>query len=287
VSFIKTLTNPVNAQVTIVPVKTGATYTIEFGCPNTEDLTVKQIVINFNGDASLTTTTRYRWNLGTDLSPYNTNSVILESDGISLFQTQTGPVSFGTIPTEGATVKMESRQSTGQSFIFDPYSDKLKYLVSNVNYNEADINTLIPLLNNATPIVGNSTNYEADFVYSNASNDDYLYLVWDLREPTPLTLCYDTNITDACCGCVLTLYTFNVTLDGGFEEIPVWTTKNPVTGLVVGDTLYTNSTGTQTLAIGSYWIFSNEPGWGCTGIGVPRVTVNTTGWVTNLECVVV
>jgi hypothetical protein len=76
-------------------------------------------------------------------------------------------------------------------------------LVSNTNYNEADISTLIPLLSTATPItdVGGNT-YQSSFTYTNASSDDYLYLVWDYRVATPIELCYDaTSASESCCSC--------------------------------------------------------------------------------------
>jgi hypothetical protein len=159
-------------------------------------------VVNFEGDVSLTTTTRYRWSLGTDLSPYNTNSIILENDGVSLFKSQTGDSSFGTIPAEGSTITMESRQENGQNYFFNSATDKFKYLVSNTNYNEANLNTLLPLLNTSTPITGSGSNYQSSFVYSNVAEDDYLYMVWDLRESTSISLCYDeTSTIDVCCDC--------------------------------------------------------------------------------------
>lgn len=204
VSFTKSQTNPILAQVTITPIG-EATYEMTFGCPQAEQLTVTQIVINFEGEASKTTTTRYKWELSGDSSPYNTNSVVLEDDGISLFESQTNQESFGSIPAEGATVTMQSRQVSGQTFDFDPLKDKFKYLVSNVQYTEATINTLIPLLNTATPISGGPLNYESSFVYNNVSNDNYLYLVWDFRSPTLINLCYDqTSELDACCDCIST-----------------------------------------------------------------------------------
>ena len=161
-------------------------------------LTKLQIIVE--GDISLTTTCRYRWSLGTDLSPYSTNSVVLELDGVSLFSEQSGDSSFGTLPALGSVVTMKNRQNAGQTFGFDVTKDKFKYLTSNTNYNESDLSTLIPLLNTATPITGSFPEYSANFTYS--SHMDYMYLVWDFREPTPLQFCYDaTSPTEACCEC--------------------------------------------------------------------------------------
>jgi len=199
VTFNKTLNYPANASVKITPVST-ASYTAVFNCPIAPQVTVKKIVINFNGDVNLSTTIRYRWQLNSDLSPYSTNSVVLSDTGVSLFVENTGDTSFGSLPPDGATVIMQARQDAGQSFIFDPLKDKFKYLSSDVNYNQNQINTLLPLLNTATPITSSGLQYEASFVYT--PQEDYLYLVWDLREPTLIELCYDSSSpSDACCDC--------------------------------------------------------------------------------------
>jgi len=199
--FTKNLNNPILAQVFITP-QALSTYDITFGCSVAPRLTVKQIVINNAGDVSLTTTSRYNWKLGSDLSPFSTNSIVLESDGISLFVEETGEQSFGSIPTEGSVVNMQMIQEKGQTFVFNAASDNMKYLISNVNYNETDINTLIPLLVNSGPVVGGPLNYVSKFTYTNLTNQDYLYLVWDLRSPSELSFCYDaTSAISACCDC--------------------------------------------------------------------------------------
>ena len=200
VTFNKPSNFPTDATVTLTPGVDPVTYEVEFNCPEGEQVTVKEIVINFAGDASLTTTCRYRWALGTDVSPYSTNQVTLEDDGVSLFNLTTGVSSVGTLPTLGSVVTMKNRQNPGQTFEFAPGQDKFKYLVSNTNYDEADLSTLIPLLNTATPITGSFPEYQASFTYSNQAS--YIYLVWDLREPTPLQFCYDVaSPTEACCEC--------------------------------------------------------------------------------------
>ena len=200
VTFIKPSNFPTNATVTLTPGVDPVTYEIDFNCPQADEITVKEIVINFAGDADLTTTCRYRWALGTDVSPYSTNQVTLDDDAVSLFNETTGTSSIGTLPALGSVITMKNRQNPGQTFEFVPSQDKFKYLVTNTNYDEADLSTLIPLLNTATPITGSLPEYQASFTYSNQAN--YIYLVWDLREPTPLQFCYDAvSPSEACCEC--------------------------------------------------------------------------------------
>ena len=206
VTFVKSENSPTQATVTITPKAGAATFTMNFNCPTAVPITVKEIVINLEGDVRLTTTCRYRWNEGNSLSPYSTNAISLDFDTVSLFAEQTGQSSFGTLPALNSTVTMSNRQGKGQTYVFDSSKDEFKYLTSDVNYNEADLNTLLPLLNVATPITQISAapfspEYEASFDYT--VQKDYMYLVWDLRRATPISLCYD-NISgrNSCCDCV-------------------------------------------------------------------------------------
>ena len=199
-TFNKPQSNPILAQIVIVP-QGNTSYTMKFNCPKTTELTVRQIFLNSPTDVGGTAKIRYNWELSSNISPFNNNFIVMESDGISLFQDQTGPESFGTIPAEGSVVTMEIKTST----VFNPLSDKLLYLISDVNYQESDISTLIPLLNNITPIQSFPTSgeYYAQFIYQNPSDEKFLYLVWDLRDSTIETFCYDaTSPQSACCDCV-------------------------------------------------------------------------------------
>ena len=176
-----------------------------FNCPEAEEITVRQIFLNTPADEGLTAQIRYNWELSGSTSPYNSNFIVMESDTISLFQDQTGPESFGTIPAEGSVVTMEiETANTGAPF--NPLSDRLLYLISDINYQEDNINILIPLLNSITPIqsfpAGNG--YFAQFIYNNLSNENYLYLVWDLRDVALESFCYDaTDFKSACCDCAV------------------------------------------------------------------------------------
>ena len=119
--FHKRSNNPTNANVVITPLE-ESTYMIDFNCPQADTITVTEIVINFTGDASLTTTTRYRWELGVDTSPYSTNSVVLEADGVSLFSESTGQASFGALPARRNCNNAKQKSSRANIF----FQTKLK-----------------------------------------------------------------------------------------------------------------------------------------------------------------
>jgi hypothetical protein len=95
---------------------------------------------------------------------------------------------------------MQSDKYVTDTFNFDPLSNSFKYLVSNTLYTESEINTLRPLLVEATPIVNPVTGkYESSFVYNNPNGYQYLYLVWDLTNAYSIDLCYDATDRVAAC----------------------------------------------------------------------------------------
>lgn len=201
-TFNKTKVNPTFATVTITPV--DATYVFVFNCTVSDPITVVRIVINSPSSEGETIHNNYNWTLDGYTSPTNIDFVLLESDGVSLYDSNTAQPSVGVIPAIGSTIKIQSEKYVTDTFNFDPSSNSFKYLVSDTLYTESQINTLRPLLVDATPIVNPVTGkYESSFVYNNPSGYQYLYLVWDLVNAYSLNLCYSTESSiDSCTGCV-------------------------------------------------------------------------------------
>lgn len=179
-TFAADVYNVDTCEVTITP--TNATYDVTVGCVQAQELTVIRIVKNTDQMKDLSIHHEYFWSEGGYTSPLITDSVIFDQGPVSLYESFSGYESFGGIPVEGATVTLRYRKEYGDTAEWD--SDKFKYLVSDTLYNESDINTLSPLLQEATPIYNPATGvYEASFTYANPSNYPYLYLVWDYIEP--------------------------------------------------------------------------------------------------------
>ena len=71
--------------------------------------------------------------------------------------------------------------------------------------------------------------------------------------------------------------------------ITVFTTRNPITGLVTNDVLYDYVNGSYTAWTGasqtnSYWIFGQGTFFGCTSSDCPNISVNSSGVVTTNGC---
>jgi len=186
---------------TLVITPTNATYEVTVGCVATQSLTVIRIVKNTDRVDTQTIHHEYSWAETGHTSPVTTDAFTFDEGPVSLYKSVTGNESQGIIPAEGSTVTMKYVKKTGDTADFG--TSKFKYLVSNTLYTEAQIGTLAPLLQEATPISTPSTGVnQASFTYTNSSDHQYLYLVWDYGIGVADSLCYsNTNAEDVCCDC--------------------------------------------------------------------------------------
>ena len=167
-------------NISITP--TDATYSVDIGCVQSQEITVIKIVKNTDEMDNQTIHHEYNWSSGSYTSPVSIDSIEFNQGPVSLYESFTGQESSGIIPSEGSVVTMRYRKNIGDSASWN--NDKFKYLISDVLYTESDIDTLTPLLQEATPITNPSENvYEASFTYDNPSENAYLYLVWDYIPP--------------------------------------------------------------------------------------------------------
>jgi hypothetical protein len=186
------------ASVSITP--DDATYTVSSICPENENLTVHKIVINGSGYVDQTIHAQFRWKYNSYLSPIDTDYVTFDDDGVSLEKDITGEQSQGVIPVNGSDVYLISNKFSGDTYDFNPSTNRFRYLATNTTYS---IPALLPLTSEASPIVNPSTGR-----YYGVANDvdlttnQHLYLVWDYRTSSSIELCYAVNsLETVCCNC--------------------------------------------------------------------------------------
>jgi len=199
VYFYKDNAFPSIAHVTITPV--DATYSFTSNCPDNFEVTVTRIVINNHSYVNQTIHNSYNWTLNSFTSPTLTDNIVMESDGISLFTSQTGMSSNGAFPVDGSDLRMYSSKLSGDTYVFN--DNKFRYLITDTLYTEAQINDIINSSTIVTPVLNPSTGmYNVDFTYSNPLGYPYVYLIWDYRNSSSISLCYsDVSATDVCCNC--------------------------------------------------------------------------------------
>lgn len=86
-------------------------------------------------------------------------------------------------------------------------------------------------------------------------------------------------------------YQITLTLAETFnsQKITVFTTRNPITGLVTNDILYDYVNGSYTAWTGAsqtytYWIFDQGTFFGCHSSACPNISVSSSGVVTTNGC---
>jgi len=175
-------------------------------CCNAATLNVVQIVLTNDYESGDTVHTQYRYVDGVFTSPLQSSLVIFTSGTstplVSRYNLTTDFVGTGAFPPAGSVVRLISNQFTTDTFVFNPAEDSFKYHVSDTLYgnNSVDLNTLLGLATTATPNLGGGTVNYAEFIVPTLEN--YLYLIWDFREATPLELCFsDMDLFDVCCVC--------------------------------------------------------------------------------------
>ena len=209
-SFSKTSSEPETATVVITPTTTygsTATYGVTFDCPEELDITVIQVVVNSNTYSGESIHTEYSWNDGVTFSPTIQNAISLGTSlPTSSYISQTGVRSIGAFPYSGASITLRTRKVLPDDFVFNPVLHSFKILSSNTLYSDvdADISTLLTTATDVTPITNPSTPvFQGEEVsFAIPDGNQYLYLVWDLRNINNTLLCYSAVKSDnVCCDC--------------------------------------------------------------------------------------
>lgn len=180
---------------------------INVNCPTASILNIVEVVLTANSEVGQTIQTQYRYTDGTFVGSLQSDLVFFASGTnpvVSRYNTVIGPQGSASIPTDNSTMRMISSGGGALTFQFDPLSDSFKYLRTNTLYNNntVDINALVTAANTATPIIGSGDYFYADF--NVGTTDNYLYLIWDFRNSSPVDLCYSNgvvNIQELCCEC--------------------------------------------------------------------------------------
>ena len=189
------------------------TIEVTVSCPVQNLITVYNIALTNNSDVLKTIHNEYRWTDNVTSSPLQSNLVTFASGTnpvVSQYTTAQGSIGSNVVPDEGALVSIISNKFASDTFDFNTISNKLKYLRSATVYNNtpSEIQALITASADATPIVTNGDVNSATFTMPTMTTaDNNLYLIWDYRSITAITLCQNTSDFGAlaqfnsCCSC--------------------------------------------------------------------------------------
>jgi hypothetical protein len=195
----------------------GVSDTVEVtvSCPTQNVINVYNISITNNSDALKTIHNEYRWTDNITASPVQSNLVSFANGinpVISQYEVVSGSLGSNVVPNEGAVVSVISNRFSSDTFYFNTVSNKFRYLRSSTVYSNSstDIDALISASAEASPVVSENNgdlNLATFTMPSGASTDNNLYLIWDYRVSSVLTLCQNTTDVgelaqyNACCSC--------------------------------------------------------------------------------------
>jgi hypothetical protein len=213
-SFNKDSISEETAIITI-EYKNDVTLSVLADCSVSETINIVEVVVTNNSEADKTIHTQYRYQDGTFIGPLLSNLVVFGSGSrtpiVSRYNVTSGFAGSGGFPPELSTMRLSTNKIFPDDYDFNVVQDKFKYLRSNTLYNnnDEDIQDLLSASIQATPNLGASPLFFADFTVPANTNGNYLYLIWDLRDAILTELCFGLNKEDACCDCTEGNYYLN------------------------------------------------------------------------------
>jgi len=206
-SFSKSSPTVQTATIKITGIATTSEVSVSYNCVTSTSLTVVMVCLSSDIDSTKTIHNEYNYKAGSIYFPKQSTPVVLASGTLPLVSQYTKiPDSQGApnIPTDGSSVLTYANRISPDSFIFDPAVNGFKWLRSATLYPNTSVG-IANLLAAAAPITPLDTT-DAPQVYKATiptlpAGGQYLYLIYDYRKSTSLSLCYGATAFDACCLC--------------------------------------------------------------------------------------
>lgn len=186
ISFTKDKNIPRIAKLTVTAPLDDTTFEISGSCVAANELTVVNVILNNPEDENTTIKSRYKWSTGTYSSPFTTYDSVFGVGEVELFNSVTGSEGSVKVPITGSSIRVESYQGFAQNLIWNGEENQIGYLISNTLYTDAEVTALVaaatfPVITEDVNGDGSITRY-IDFSYTRASNEQYLYIIWDYRD---------------------------------------------------------------------------------------------------------
>ena len=265
IAISKTTPQPTTVDIVITPAE-ASDFNITVPCVEETLITVVSVVLTSAGDQGASIHSNFNWNDGTTTSPVDNFLVNFQATSPSYYNAQSGPRGSGIFPYDGVNLVLNTEKIGTDTFDFVAGTNTLNWLSSNTLYTSSstDIASLITAMASITPVSNPSTGVSQATVSSASipTGNQYLYLVWDLRDYFNADLCYSAaSLTDACCDCTEDCDTFTATKQHSSSaaacndtsvNLTFKTNRAQPDDLEVGDRVYT------TACTSAYWLPS---GW--------------------------
>jgi hypothetical protein len=212
ISVPYSVNNPLVLELQIViTIEAGAsvTFNVDNQCQECNEIFLVQVVITDGSNAGLFIHNQYNYSDPIILysSPLQSNQVTfaLPSSNplVSYYNIDAGFWGQGSFPYPGVDTNVYTNKIGFDDFDVIVPPNKFLYHTSNTYYqnNQIDITTLLSVATNITPLTQpNLTQWKGTFTTPALQN--FLYLIWDLRQSTAVELCFsEVGCKPACTDC--------------------------------------------------------------------------------------
>lgn len=265
ITISKTTPQPTTVDIVITPAE-ASDFDITVPCVEETPITVVSVVLTSAGDQGASIHSNFNWNDGATTSPVDNFLVNFQATSPAYYNAQSGPRGFGIFPYDGVDLVLNTEKIGTDTFDFVIGANTLNWLSSNTLYTSSstDISSLINAMASITPVTNPSTGVSqaTESSASIPSGNQYLYLVWDLRDSFNADLCYSaSSLVGACCDCTEDCDTFTATKQHSSSaaacndtsvNLTFKTNRAQPDDLEVGDRVFT------TACTSAYWLPS---GW--------------------------
>lgn len=210
ISFDKSLISNPKAEIRISTTESvEIDIEISMGCPQPKQLNVVTVCVSNDTQQGLRIHNQYRYISGTYIDELQSRFVTLDpittaEPAISDYNITLGNEGQAGIPSEGATVTIAYNKFQTDTLSFDETDNNFRYLVSSTQYVDTP-GSITNLLTATTPLTTDTSAspdyYSSSFTMPSFNDGDYLYLIYDYRQPNDIDLCYGATQDDACCDC--------------------------------------------------------------------------------------
>jgi len=204
--------NPLVLELQIVIIITAGAnlnFDVDNQCQDCNEIFLVEVVITDGSNAGMFIHNQYNY---TDTtipysSPLQSNQVTFAFPSsnplVSYYNIDAGFWGQGSFPYPGVDTNIYTNKIGFDDFVFTDPPNKFLYHTSNTYYqnNQIDITTLLGVATNITPLTQpNLTQWKGTFTTPSLQN--FLYLIWDLRQSTAVELCFsEDDCTTACTDC--------------------------------------------------------------------------------------
>jgi hypothetical protein len=204
--------NPIVLELQIViTITAGANLTFDINnqCQECNEIFLVEVVITDGSNSGMFIHNQYNYfdPLIPYSSPLQSNQVTFAFPSsnplVSYYNIDAGFWGQGSFPYPGVDMNLYTNKIGTDDFDVTVPPNKFLYHTSNTNYpnNPASITTLLSVATNITPLTQPSlTQWKGTFTTPALQN--FLYLIWDLRQSTAVELCFsEDDCTTACTDC--------------------------------------------------------------------------------------